>query len=171
MALPSNPPACQFDENGVPLNFPCAPGVAGTYLNGSSSMTVPLDAATQDATGVKGDPGGSGSSTLTIDRSNNRVCATTSWSGIDTPVVAAHIHGGSYGQPEDPAVTISLFDPDFVNGVQSPASGCSIVPGPLLTEIVKCPQQFNIVVHSQQLPAGAIRGQLGSYCIPPVPFK
>src|SRR5215210_3354764 len=68
-------------------------------------LFVYLDEQTQTATGIPGDPGGVGGSNVTMDNVANTVCATTYWSGIDSPVVAGHIHGGAYGQPENPAVT------------------------------------------------------------------
>ena len=142
--------------------MPC--GVVGPQVNGRVSYTVPLSAATQNATGVPGDPGGSGTSYITLDLTNNQVCATTYWSGIDSPVVMAHIHAGAYGQPENPAVTLSLFDPDMLNGRPSGSGGCFIAPAAELYAIKKCPAQFNVVVHSQKHPVGAVRGQLGSAC-------
>ena len=133
-------------------------------IQGQFTFNVPLDAATQSATGIPGDAGASGTSNITLDADTNMACATTSWSGVHSPVVAAHIHGGAYGKPEDPAVTISLFDPDFVNGRTSPASGCSLVPPGEIGVIAKCPAQFDVVVHSQLAAWGAIRGQVGTTC-------
>jgi hypothetical protein len=140
------------------------PAPLAQTLTGTFTFTAPLSAAAQDATGVPGDPGATGSSSITLDLTNNRLCATTSWSGIDSPVVAGHIHGGAAGQPENPAVTISLFNPDFVNGVASPASACAIVPAPALWAIEQCPAQFSVVVHSKDHPVAAIRGQVGTTC-------
>src|SRR4051812_3724833 len=65
-------------DNTPPLPHP----TSGTY-----SFSVPLSAAAQDATGLKGDPGGTGTANITMNASTNQVCATTSWSGIDSPVV------------------------------------------------------------------------------------
>ena len=145
---------------------PCGIGNQPNLTSGTYSRTVPLSAATQDATGVPGDPGGSGTTSLTMNQSANQICATTSWSGIDSPVVMAHIHGGAYGMPENPGITVSLFDPDMLNGRSSPASGCSLVPPGLIFAIRRCPREFNVVVHSQKHPVGAIRGQLGTMCAP-----
>ncbi|HEX8076128.1 MAG TPA: CHRD domain-containing protein [Thermoleophilaceae bacterium] len=131
---------------------------------GSYSYTVGLSAAAQNATGLPGDPGGTGTSYISTTVANNTVCATTYWSGIDSPVVMAHIHGGAYGQPEDPAVTINLFSPDMLNGRPSGASGCSLAPPGVIGAIHKCPAQFNVVVHSQKHPWAAVRGQLGTTC-------
>jgi CHRD domain len=160
VALASPPRAAAACENPFTLTevVDCFVPITGTY-----TMTVPLSAATQTATGIAGDGSATGSTSLTLDADTNTVCATTSWSGVSSPVVFGHIHAGAYGQPENPAVTISLFNFNL-NGVQSPASGCSLAPPGEIGLIVKCPQQFNIVIHSQKHPVGAIRGQLGTTC-------
>ena len=132
-------------------------------IEGSYTFAVPLDAATQDATGIQGDEGMSGTSNITINLDANTVCADTSWSGNHAPVVAGHIHGGSYGQPENPGVTIPIFNPGL--NVPSPQHLCMIAPPVEIGVIAKCPQQFNVVVHTQTKPAGAIRGQLGTTCV------
>ena len=157
---------CYVNPDVSPRQYPCGIGNEPNLTSGTYSRTVALSAATQDATGVPGDPGGTGSTSLTMYQSTNTICATTSWSGIDSPVVMAHIHGGAYGMPENPGVTVSLFDPDMLNGRPSPASGCSLVPPGLIFAIRRCPREFNIVVHSQKHPVGAIRGQLGTMCAP-----
>jgi hypothetical protein len=132
--------------------------------SGTYSFTAPLSAAAQDATGIPGDPGGTGTSTITMNAATNQVCATTSWSGIDSPVVAGHIHGGAAGKPENPAITINLFPPDFLNGKTSPASGCTLVAPGEIWVMKQCPAQFSLVVHNKSHPVGAIRGQLGTTC-------
>ena len=134
-------------------------------LSGTFTHSVSLAEYKQTNTGVPGDPGGSGTSNITLNADTNTVCATTSWTGIDSPVVMAHIHGGRAGQPENPAVTISLFEPDMINGRSSPASGCTLVPPGMISAIEYCVEDYNVVVHSQQHPVGAIRGQLGNGCI------
>src|SRR5215208_3005189 len=93
---------CYIEEAGT-SRHPCGVNNQPHPTSGTYSFSVPLSAAAQDATGVKGDPGGSGTANITMNSSTNQVCATTSWSGIDSPVVWAHIHAGAYGQPENPA--------------------------------------------------------------------
>ena len=162
----TNPPPC----NPSAITLPCTPAGLSQYLHGTFNYSVALSEAIQTESGVAGDPGGTGTSNITLDFTHNKVCATTSWSGIDSPVVMAHIHQGSTGQVENPAVTISLFAPDMLNGRTSPASGCDNVPSEVLWAIRQCPSQFNVVVHSQKHPVGAIRGQFrGCPAINPVP--
>jgi hypothetical protein len=146
--------------------YPCGVGRVPNLTSGTYSFTVPLSAADQNATGIPGDPGGTGTSSINMNVATNQVCATTSWSGVDSPVGAAHIHGGGYGQPENPAITISLFPPDLINGKPSPQSGCALAPPGLMWVMNQCPAQFNVVVHSKKHPVGAIRGQLGTTCTP-----
>jgi hypothetical protein len=144
----------------------CAP-ITNCLPHSTYTFVVSLSGANQSATGIPGDPGATGSSTITMSEATNNMCASTSWSGVRSPVVAAHIHGGAYGKPENPAVTLSLFNPDFVNGKPSPQNGCMPVPSYVIDEIRKCPAQFNVVVHSQLAAWGAIRGQLGTTCTLP----
>ena len=144
-------PVCTLTNPAAEPN--CLFGVTGTH-----SFNVSLSAKIQSAAGVPGDGNATGSSSITLNADTNTVCATTSWSGTSSPIVAAHIHAGAYGQPENPAVTIPLFNPGL--DVKSPASGCSLVPPGEIGEIVDCASQFDVVVHGQKFPVGAIRGQL-----------
>jgi hypothetical protein len=146
--------------------YPCGVSRVPSVTSGSYSYSIPLSAAEQDATGIKGDPGGTGTANITMNAATNQVCATTTWSGIDSPVVWAHIHGGAHGVPEDPAITIQLFPANFLNGQPSGISGCTTAPGAEIWLIHQCPGQFNVVVHSQQHAAGAIRGQFPAGCTP-----
>ena len=95
------------------------------------------------------------------------VCATISWSNIAQPVVAAHIHEGAYGQPENPAWTINLFGPN-IGGTASGQTFCNdVAASAQLTLMNTNPWLFNVTVHNQAYPAGAIRGQLSTtpFCI------
>jgi hypothetical protein len=129
---------------------------ASTY-----SWGVSLSGNDVIASHLPANPNASGTASITGDTSTNQLCATVSWSGVASPVVAAHIHEGQRGVPENPGFTINLFGPDLF-GAPNPVSGCTIVPGPVMTEMRRFPQYFDVVVHNQQYPAGAIRGQLGS---------
>ncbi|HEX8073918.1 MAG TPA: CHRD domain-containing protein [Thermoleophilaceae bacterium] len=115
----------------------------------------------QTATGLAGDPGGEARSIISMDNVSNTVCATTKFSGIDSPVVMGHVHAGAYGEPENPAVTIDLFPANF-NGVTSPASGCTMAAPGVIDLIHACPSDYNTVIHSKDHPWAAVRGQLGT---------
>jgi hypothetical protein len=135
----------------------CVFNVAGTF-----TYSIPLSAATQSATGVAGDGNATGTSNITMNADTNQVCATTTWSGTSSPIVWGHIHAGAYGQPENPGVTIEIIPPNFLNGNPSGVSECSTAAPGEIGAIVRCKGQFNVVVHSKNLPVGAIRGQFGS---------
>ena len=133
--------------------------------SGTRHFTVHLDTATQDATGIDGDPGASGTSYIALDFDNNRACSTTYWSGIDSPVVMGHIHGGSYAMVENPAVTIEVMPIELLNGGNpNGVHWCAPVPSAELSAIARCPAQFNVTLHSEQHSVGAIRGQMGWSC-------
>jgi hypothetical protein len=150
-----------YDTRG---EYPCGVQELPPQISGTYSFSAPMSAAQQNATGIPGDPGATGSTSITANASTNRLCATTSWSGIDSQVGAGHIHGGAAGQPENPGITIDLFPADLINGKTSPASGCTTIPPGMAWALSKCPAQFSLVVHSQNHPVGAIRGQLGTTC-------
>jgi hypothetical protein len=123
------------------------------------TWSVSLSGAAQTASGIQGDPDGTGSATITGDTATNRICATVTWLNIASPVVAGHIHQALPNQPENPAFTLNLFGPDL-SGAPDPVSACNPAPGPVLTEMAEFPEAFAVVVHNEQYPLGAIRGQL-----------
>lgn len=146
--------------------------LVGAFLALGSIATASADAATftwsvplsgQDviASGLPALASATGSASITGDDVANRMCGTFSWSGVASPVVAAQIHEGARGEPANPAVTINFFGPDFPNGAPNPVTGCTTVPGALIDQMERYSAYFNVVVHNQQFPAGAIRGQLG----------
>jgi CHRD domain len=147
---------------GDGVNMPC--GAQGPAITATRTFNVSLNTATQSATGIAGDSGASGTANIRLEMGNNRICTTSSWSGIDSMVVGGHIHQGGYGQPENPSVWISLMPFDLLNGNGSGVSYCEILPAAEAYAIWKCPQQFHAVFHSKDHPAGAIRGQLGTRC-------
>src|SRR4051812_2871491 len=70
---------CRIEEAG---RYPCGVENRKANLTGRYTYSVAMNTATQNATGVAGDPGGSGTANITLDLTNNRFCATTTWSGI-----------------------------------------------------------------------------------------
>jgi hypothetical protein len=118
-----------------------------------------MSGAQQTESGLPGDPDGTGTATISANTDTNQLCATVSWSNISNPVVAGHIHQGYRGHPENPAFTLNLFGPN-VGGSANPTSGCTIAPGPVVTAMARAPELFMVVVHNQEYPWGALRGQL-----------
>lgn len=102
------------------------------------TITAVMDGVHDDAKGAVA---------LTLDRVNGRVCFKFAWSGIGRPV-AAHIHKGS-----GPAV-LSLF-------IDKPKRhGCVKAEKSLLRKIADCPGRYQVMLHTDRYPSGALRAQL-----------
>jgi hypothetical protein len=102
-----------------------------------------------------GDPDGSGSATVRINRSKRTACFTIRMSGI-AGSAAAHIHRGRAGTAGP--VVVLFF------GSQSERTtrrGCARrVNSTLLRSILRNPGRYYVNVHNADFPNGAIRGQL-----------
>jgi hypothetical protein len=119
-----------------------------------------MSGAQQAATGIPGDPDGSGTASFSMDTISHNVCFTVSWSNVTPPVGFGHIHEGAAGQVENPGFTIPLFMTTSTAGVSSPQSGCTLtIPGQI-EAINLLPSFFNVVIHNLEHPVGAIRGQI-----------
>lgn len=102
-----------------------------------------------------GDPDGTGSALVTINRGQREVCWEVSVSGIVLPASASHIHRAGAGV-QGPIV-LPLVAPD----ASGASTGCrSGVDPALMDEIVENPASFYVNVHNSVYPAGAVRGQL-----------
>jgi hypothetical protein len=102
-----------------------------------------------------GDPDGSGSASITINRGTGEICWSISVQDITLPATGAHIHPGPAGVPGPVIVPLSPPDSDGL------ASGCTAVDRELAKEIAKNPAEYYVNVHTTDFPAGALRGQLG----------
>jgi hypothetical protein len=102
-----------------------------------------------------GDPDGSGTAVITINRGASEVCWSISVSGITLPATAAHIHEAPVGVAGD--VVVPLSPPDATGS----SSGCTSVSRELAKEIAKDPAEYYVNVHNADYPTGALRGQLG----------
>jgi CHRD domain len=140
--------------------------VAGLLAAGSAgavtySWSVPLSGQDVIASGLPAIASATGSATLNADTAANQICGTFTWSGVADPVAFGHIHEGQYGVVENPGFTVNLFGPDL-NGAPNGVTGCTVLPGPVIGEMFRFPQFFNVVVHNKQFPGGALRGQLAN---------
>ena len=122
---------------------------AQTANDGGKRFTVTMTGA-EEVPGP-GDPDGTGTAVITINRGQQRVCWDITVSGVD-PITAAHIHIGLDGQGFAGNIVVHL-DPD---------TGCTTVTNAsLLDALLKAPQAFYVNVHKAAFPGGALRGQLG----------
>ena len=143
------------------------------------SWNVSMSAAQQAASGLPADTGASGTAAISADTAANRICGTFTWSGIHGAVGFGHIHQGERGEPEKVAYTVNLFGPPkSLSGFPSGTTGCTTLPGAVITQMARFPQEFMVTIHTTAFPAGAIRGQLGTgtlacelkiFCPPPPP--
>jgi CHRD domain len=102
-----------------------------------------------------GDDDGTGTAALRLDRAAGRVCFTIRVRAIDD-VVAAHIHRGRRGVAGSIVVDL-ITEP--MDGRRF--SGCTEdVAGSLIRSIARKPRGFYVNVHTEDFPAGAVRGQV-----------
>lgn len=104
-----------------------------------------------------GDDDGSGEADVTVDVNNNEVCVQySSVDGIDN-VTAAHIHRGSADESGPIVVTLAVPTP----GTDDDEPTChKDADRDVVTAIASNPSGFYVNVHTEEFPAGAIRGQL-----------
>lgn len=92
---------------------------------------------------------GSGTARFTVRLGRSELCYTLTVTGL-TNVTAAHIHRFA---PE--AIVVTLNAP-----TTGTSSGCTIVNGTLLREIVRTPGAFYVNVHTESNPNGQVQGTL-----------
>jgi hypothetical protein len=102
-----------------------------------------------------GDPNGTGTAKLRLNREKKRVCFTIRVNNIDD-VVAAHIHRGAKGVAGD-------IEVELIGAPESGErfTGCTNgVKRSLIRAMVSKPRRFYVNVHTNDYPGGAVRGQL-----------
>jgi CHRD domain len=137
--------------------------VAAVLLLGSTLLATGIAHAGQtlsaDLAGANevppGDPDGTGSATITINRGLSEICWSISVQGITLPATAAHIHLAPAGVAGP--VVVPLSAPDATGE----SSGCTTVDRELAKAIAKDPSAYYVNVHNVDFPSGAARGQLG----------
>jgi CHRD domain len=153
-----------------------AVGLVGAGSAGATTFSWSVAMTGQDVidSGLPAIASATGSASITANDATNQICGTFSWSGVASPVAFGHIHEGQKGVVENPGFTVNLFGPDL-SGAPNPVTGCTILPGTVIDEMARTSAFFNVVIHNQQFPGGALRGQLGSgsifckdICPPPV---
>jgi hypothetical protein len=100
-----------------------------------------------------GDMDGTGGATVVIQ--GDQLCFAITVKGIGTPN-AMHIHKARAGKNGD--VVVPLTQPTA--GDPGASAGCVTVAADLATQIYKRSRGFYVNVHTDDFPAGALRGQL-----------
>jgi hypothetical protein len=102
-----------------------------------------------------GDPDGTGTALITVNRGQGTVCWETTVANITLPATASHIHKAEAGIRGP--IVISLSPP----GTSGSATGCrSDVDRDLLRDILENPASYYVNVHTTDYPAAAIRAQM-----------
>ncbi len=124
----------------------------GLWPTGQTSATVILFNASLD--GAQEVPSvattGTGSAAMSFDTATNLFSWTITWSGLTGSVFAVHFHNAPAGV--NGAIVISGL------GTTSPEIGSIVLSGALFTELLAA--GFYINVHTDDFPAGEIRGQV-----------
>jgi len=146
-------------RRSAPLALLAATTVAAVWLaTPATAGGQPLEATLLGANevGAAGDPDGSGTADVTVNRGLGEICWEITVTGLD-PVVLGHIHEAPAGTNGGVVVDFSLTQADFVDGT---ANGCVAVDRELAKEIAKDSDGYYVNVHTTAFPAGALRGQL-----------
>ena len=132
-----------------------AAGTGGSGSGGAEGGWTTVSASLTGATEVPGPgaPGATGQVNVRIK--GDQVCFQQSWSGIKA--TASHIHRGARGVAGP--VVVPFFKSATPLTVEA-ATGCIAVAPALAKELGQRPGSFYVNIHTVELPAGAIRGQL-----------
>lgn len=134
--------------------------LAGSVLAAETTLTATLAGVQEGDT--PGDEDGSGTASIVIDPAAGTACWTLTAEDI-MPVSQSHIHVGAEGESGDIVVPLD------VDGFEGSSEGCiePMEDAAVLQEIVDNPAGFYVNLHTDDFPAGAIRGQLAASGTPP----
>lgn len=104
---------------------------------------------------ASGDPDGQGQATVTLNPATNEVEVRLTYSNIGEPT-AMHIRKGAIGFHGNIAVPVEI---QSAQGGTLTAHRQSAAPG-IIARIAASPQEYFLVVITEEYPVGALRGQL-----------
>ncbi len=139
----------------VTLGLVATLALAGTVLAAETTLTATLAGVTEGDS--PGDEDGSGTASIVIDPAAGTACWTLTAESIE-PVTQSHIHVGAEGESGDVVVPLD------VDGFEGSSEGCGepMEDAAILQEIVDNPAGYYVNLHTEDFPAGAIRGQLAT---------
>ncbi|MEO5986277.1 MAG: CHRD domain-containing protein [Candidatus Limnocylindria bacterium] len=137
------------------LGLIAALAFAGVTLAAESTVTATLAPVAEGEN--PGNPDGSGSASIVVDPTAGTLCWELTVDGIG-PVLQSHIHVGAEGASGDVVVPLD------VDGFDGTSEGCiePMEDAAVLQEIIDDPAGYYVNVHTEDFPAGAIRGQLAA---------
>ena len=142
------------------LALALALGLIGTLALASVVQAAPTT-LTATLAGVAegenpGDPDGTGTASVTLDPATGQACWDLSAEGIGA-VLQSHIHTGGEGESGGIAVNLDT------DGFEGTSEGC--VEGEdaaMIQAVIDDPAGHYVNLHTEEFPAGAIRGQLAA---------
>ena len=139
----------------VTMGLVATMALAGTVLAAETTLTATLAGVQEGDT--PGDEDGSGTASIVIDPAAGTACWTLTAEAI-MPVLQSHIHIGAEGESGDIVVPLD------VDGFEGSSEGCiePMEDAAVLQEIVDDPAGYYVNLHTEDFPAGAIRGQLAA---------
>ncbi len=135
------------------LLLPAVLAAIASLALATAALAAPMSFSADLTTGGEGDEDGSGTATITIDPDTGEVCWDLTVEGIE-PVTASHIHVGAEGASGDVVVPLD------VDGFEGSSSDCVDASDADLDAIIADPAGYYVNIHTEDYPAGAIRGQL-----------
>jgi len=135
--------------------LPAVVAMLASLLLAGGVIAAPMGFSADLADGGEGDTDGSGSASITIDPDTGEVCWDLSVESI-ADVTASHIHVGAEGESGDVVVPLDA------DGFSGTSDGCVDASDADLDAIIADPAGFYVNIHTEDFPAGAIRGQLAA---------
>lgn len=126
--------------------------LAGVVSAAETTLTATLAGVTEGEN--PGNPDGSGTATVVLDPATGEACWDLTAEDIG-PVLQSHIHIGAAGESGDVLIPLD------VDGFDGTSEGCtSDVAAADLQDVIDDPAGYYVNLHTEEFPAGAIRGQL-----------
>ena len=139
--------------------------LSGVVAAAETTLTTALEGGAAEV--PTGDPDGSGSATVVLDPATGEACWDLTAEDIGA-VTQSHIHVGAAGVSGDVLIPLD------VDGFDGTSDGCtSDVAEADIQAVLDDPAGYYVNLHTEDFPAGAIRGQLAAGSAPntamPVP--
>jgi hypothetical protein len=142
----------------VTLGLVASLTLAGGMLAAETTLTAALEGGAAEV--PTGDPDGSGEATVVIDPAEGTVCWEFTTTNVG-PGTQSHIHEAPAGVAGDVVVPLD------VDGFEESSESCTEdQDAALLQSILDSPADFYVNVHTDDFPAGAVRGQLAAGTVP-----
>jgi hypothetical protein len=138
----------------VVLGLIASLALSGVVAGAETTLTAQLSGVAEGD--MPGDEDGSGTATVRLDPETGEACWELTAEDIGE-VMQSHIHVGAEGETGDVVVPLD------VDGFDGTSEGCvSDQDADVLQAIIDNPAGYYVNLHTEEFPAGAIRGQLAA---------